>query len=177
LQKNNTLIAAAILAVLLAVGVTVQMHLQKKKFEKNVVERKKTSAGYDQKFIAMVNRLEEELTMRASFGYEGGKDPMTGKKRRVVIPKRRITRKPTKKTSKAPVRKIDPVKLTAIIYDDEKTRYTAVVMDGERSFSVEVGDKVRNRRITRITEEVIYMEDAKNYYKYDIFGHSGVKKK
>jgi hypothetical protein len=175
LEKIKPLILAAVLAVLLAVGMTIQMSLQKKRFDKNVVERKKTSQGYDKKFIDMVNRLEEELTMRASFGYEGGKDPMTGKKRRVVIPKRR--KKTAVKTEKKTEIRVDPVILTAIIYDDEKTRYTAVIMDGERSFSVEVGDKIRNRRITRITEEVIYMESADKHYKYDIYGHSSIKKK
>lgn len=176
MEKNNSLIIAAVLAVLLAVGITFQMNLQKRKFDKNVLESKKTSQGYDKRFIDMVNKLEEELTMRASFGYMGGKDPMTGKKRRVVR-RPRIRKKQPKQVEKIPVVKIDPVKLTAIIYDDEKTRYTAVVMDGERSFSVEVGDRVRNRRITRITEEVIYMQDAKFYYKYDIYGHSGKKKR
>ncbi len=174
MKKNTPLTTAAILAVILALGLAVRMQIQKSNFDKLVREGQKTSEGYDQKFIAMVEALEEELTMRASFGYEGGKDPMTGKKRKVVLPVRR--RKP-KKAKKGPKKVIDPVKLTAIIFEDEKRRFTAVVMDGERSFSVEVGDRVRGRKITRITNEAIFMEDRIAYYKYDIYGASKRKKK
>lgn len=173
-MKNNvTTIIAVILAILLAGGMSARIFMQKRDFDKVVHESIKTTEGYDQKLINMVKRLEHELATRASFGYRGGKDPMTGKKRRVVLPQKVAK----KKSVKAPKKKIDPVKLTAIIFDDEKTRYTAVVMDGERSYSVEVGDKLRDRKITKITEEMIYMENAEAYFAYDIFGKSKIKKK
>lgn len=173
MKKETTFIIVAILAVLLAVGMFIRTHMQKVNFDRVVHEALKTSEGYDQRLINMVKRLEEELAMRASFGYRGGKDPMTGKKRRVVLPRKIKGKKGTKK----PAKKLDPVKLTAIIFDDEKTRYTAVVMDGERSYSVEVGDKVRDRNITKITEEEIYMENAENFFAYDIYGKSKKKSK
>ena len=173
-MKNNAItIIAVILTVLLAGGMATRMFIQKRDFDRVVHESIKTTEGYDQKLINMVKRLEHELAMRASFGYRGGKDPMTGKKRRVVLPQKVVK----KKGKKEPAKAIDPVKLTAIIFDDEKTRYTAVVMDGERSYSVEVGDRVRDRKITKITEEMIYMENAEAYFAYDIYGKSKMKKK
>jgi hypothetical protein len=171
LKKETTFIIVAILAVFLAVGTFIRLHMQKENFDRVVQEALKTSEGYDQILINTVKRLEDELAMRASFGYQGGKDPMTGKKRSVVLPRKTVE----KKGAKEPAKKLDPVKLTAIIFDDEKTKYTAVVMDGERSYSVEVGDKVRDRKITKITEEMIYMEDAENFFAYDIYGK--IKKK
>lgn len=174
-MKNNVpTIIAVILAILLAGGMFFRTFIQKRSFDKTVHESIKTTEGYDQKLINMVKRLEYDLALRASFGYRGHKDPMTGKKRKVVLPKKVFKKKIDKKEPEAV---IDPVKLTAIIFDDEKTRYTAVVMDGERSYSVEVGDRVRDRRITRITEEMIYMENAEAYFAYDIYGNSKSKKK
>lgn len=173
-MKDNILtISAVILSILLAGGMAARMFIQKRDFDRVVHESIKTTEGYDQKLINMVKRLEHELATRASFGYTGGKDPMTGKKRVVVLPQKVVV----KKSKKEPEKTIDPVKLTAIIFDDEKTRYTAVVMDGERSYSVEVGDKVRDRKITKITEEMIYMENAEAYFAYDIYGKSKTKLK
>ena len=173
MKKETTFIIVAVLAVFLAVGMLIRTYTQKENFDRVVHEALKTSEGYDQRLINMVKRLEEELAMRASFGYLGGKDPMTGKNRRVVLPRKTKVKKGTK----APAKKLDPVKLTEIIFDDEKTKYTAVVMDGERSYSVEVGDRVRDRKITKITEEEIYMENAENYFAYDIRGKSKKKSK
>ena len=124
----------------------------------------------------MVNRLEEELATRASFGYTGGKDPMTGKIRRVA---RRITRqkKSLPVTPTPVVEPPDPFKLTAIIFDDEQNRYTAIVMKGERSFAVEVGDVVGDRKIQKITSERIFMDSDSLLYYYDISGKRGKKNK
>lgn len=174
MKKYTTLIAAAVLALLLAAGMSARMYLQKKQFDKTVVEALKTSEGYDREFIDMVNRLEVELATRASFGYTGGKDPMTGKLRTVV----RTEIKPKKVKPGKPVEEaVDPYKLTAIIYDDEGKKYTAIVMMEERSFAVEVGDKVGPRKIYKITSDRIFMESDSLYYYYDISGMKGVKKK
>lgn len=172
-MKQTSLIAACVLALLLGIGMSWRMYQQKRDFDKTVKEALKTSEGYDQKFINMVNRLEHELALRASFGYTGARDPMTGKRRRVVTPPR--TRpKPAKET---PEEKKDPMKLTAIIYDDDAGRHTAIVMHEERSYSVEVGDRVAGRRVTKITNEIIYMEDDSTYYKYDIYGRKAHRSK
>jgi hypothetical protein len=63
------------------------------------------------------------------------------------------------------------MRLTAIIADATGRKITAVVMDGERSFSVEQGDLVSGRKITRITNEGIYMESDSMMYFYDIYGN------
>jgi hypothetical protein len=174
MKQYTSLIIALVLVVVLAGGMTWRIHAQKKEFDKTVQTLLQTSEGYDQAFISMVNRLEEELARQASFGYTGKKDPMTGKVRTVVLPSR-----PSKKPgapAASPADK-DPMKLTAIIYDDVQKQFTAIVMDDERSFSVEVGDKVSDRRITRITDQVIYMESDSMRYKYDIFGGRASMKK
>ena len=179
MKKETTIIIAAVLALALAVGLFIRLTLQRTDFEKVRREALKTSEGYDQKLINTVNRLEEELATRASFGYQGRKDPMTGKTRMVVLPQKApVAKKGAVKgaVTEAPVY-IDPIKLTAIIFDDEQKKFTAVVMDGERSFSVEVGDKVRNRKITQITDQMIFMEDDAIFYVYDIHGNSKTKNK
>jgi len=71
----------------------------------------------------------------------------------------------------------DPVKLTAIIYDDKHNKHTAVVMVGERSYSVEVGEKIQGRIIRKISDRVIYMEGDSLIYKYDIYGKRATRKK
>ena len=43
-------------------------------------------------------------------------------------------------------------------------------MDGDRSLSVSVGDRVRGRRVTSVTKAAIFMEDEEKYYTYDISG-------
>jgi hypothetical protein len=175
MKKYTTLIAAAVLALLLAGGISLRMYMQKKQFDKTVTEALKTSEGYDRELIEMVNRLEEELATRASFGYTGGKDPMTGKIRSVV----RAYLKPAVSTPGKPAEEVyvDPYKLTAIIFDDESQKYAAIIMMDERSFAVEVGDVVGDRKIYRITSDRIYMESEKFYYFYDISGKSGQKEK
>lgn len=173
MKKYTTLIPAATLAFLLGVGISVQIFLHKNKFNKTVTEALRTSEGYDRDFIRMVNRLESVLATRASFGYIGEKDPMTGKMRtvaKVAIPEPKISGK------KEPIPVfIDPFKLTAIIYEDENKKFTAIVMMDERSFAVEVGDRVGDRRITRITAARIFMEDDSLMYYYDISGEKKQK--
>jgi hypothetical protein len=151
--------------------------------------------GYDQNFIAMVDRLEEELANRASFPYLGKKDPMTGKIRNVVIPvapprersARRERTVPAVKNNPqtAPVVSAavpvieapDPVRLTAVIYDDIKRVHTAIMMVGERSFSVEVGDRIYGRRTTGITVSSVTLEDQNKIYEYNISGQSSSRAK
>jgi len=179
-KKYSSLLIASILILALALGMTVYIVMQKNKFNKMVHESLKTSEGYDRDFIAMVEHLELLLATRASFGYEGGKDPMTGKIRKVVLEvKKKAIKAVAKRESAASVsaEPVDPFKLTAIIFEEEKSRYTAVVMDGERSYSVEVGDRIKDRKITRITDEVLIMEDDQKFFMYDIYGRSTSKSK
>lgn len=186
MDKNAFTVILSIIALVLAGIITLRITMQKSIFDRTVDEALETSDGYDKKLIGMVNRLEDELVTRASFGYIGKKDPMTGRKRRVVLPQRikrrpKVAKKPEiiKEIEVAPPEKpvipeVDPVKLTAIIYDEEKRKYTAIVMDGERSFSVEVGDVVHGRKITKITNEMISMENEITRYMYDVFGKKSV---
>jgi Tfp pilus assembly protein PilP len=174
MKRYPGVIVASVLAVVIAVVLVVRVSMRKRHFDQTVREALSTSEGYDQRFIKMVKNLEEHLARQASFGYTGGKDPMTGKVRRVVQPRRAAPRRPRKQ---APVAEVDPVKLTAIIFDDVAGEYTAVIMDGERSYSVEVGDRIRNRRITRITEDAVLMISDTMMYRYDIYGRSAKKKR
>lgn len=175
MKKYRLTIVAALLAVLTAGALLVRITFQKRHFDKTVSEALKTSEGYDQKFIDMVNRLEYELALRASFGYIGQKDPMTGKERRVV--RRRIWKKKKKTEKKPEPPAVDSVKLTAIIYDDVKKEYTAIIMVGERSFAIETGDYVVGRRITTINNERVIMNDDNALYIYDITGEKSKVKR
>jgi len=177
-------VVAAVLAVALAGYAAFRIDDQKTKFDKTVKETLKVSEGYDQQFIDMVNRLEDELAERASFGYAGRKDPMTGTTRAVAAQTPRPAggrRAAAAAVSSAgavdvdgaqarPVVEVDPVRLTAIIFDNTKSLYTAVVMDGDRSFSAEVGDRIAGRRITKITHDEIYMETEQERFIYNILG-------
>lgn len=164
----------AVCAVITAGALLARITFQKRHFDKTVSEALKTSEGYDQKFIDMVNRLEYELALRASFGYSGQKDPMTGKERRVV---QRIRRKRKKTEKKPEPPAVDSVKLTAIIYDDDKNEYTAIIMVGERSFAIETGDYVVGRKITTINGERVIMNDEDALYIYDITGEKSKVKR
>lgn len=173
MNKYTTMIAASVLAVITAGGLTLRVYLQKRHFDRTVNEALKTSEGYDQRFIDMVNRLENELALRASFGYSGQKDPLTGKER-LVVQSRPQQRRPaavkvTQKNEPAPPA-VDSVKLTAIIFDDVKKSYAAIMMVGERSFAVESGDYVVGRLVTTITGERVVMEDDDAYFIYEITG-------
>jgi hypothetical protein len=172
-------VAAAVLALVLAGYAAYRVEDQKKTFDRTVKETLMVSEGYDQQFIDMVNRLEDELAERASFGYAGRKDPMTGTTRAVAAQTRFASRRAAAQRVDAadvdggdakPMVGVDPVRLTAIIFDNTKGLYTAVVMDGDRSFSAEVGDRIAGRRITKITNDEIYMENDVERFIYNILG-------
>jgi len=184
MSKYSILVYSCILAVVVAGLGAYLIQKQKKSFDATVRTSLQVSEGYDQQFIDMVNRLEDELAERASFGYAGRKDPMTGTTR-MVAARPTITRSARRAAAAAPaqaaavesnevkvVEEVDPVRLTAIIFDNSKNIYTAVVMDGDRSFSVEVGDRVAGRRITRITNENVHMENDQYRFTYGILGNN-----
>ena len=184
MKKYSILIAASIIATVAAIGLFARITVQKKHFDATVKEALETSEGYDQQFINMVNRLEYELALRASFGYSGQKDPMTGKERIVVsnapFPRRKAA--PAAAVAANPAQAVaevaeDSVKLTAIIFDDSKETYTAIVMVGERSFAIEVGDYVVGRKITTINAERVIMEDDGAFYMYEITGRKDKREK
>jgi hypothetical protein len=191
-MRFNPFIASAVLAMVLALGLALRVFSQNNGFRREVNESLATTEGYDQKFIDLVDHLEEVLTVRASFSYPGGKDPMTGRRREVAAPveapspRRVATSKPSAQpkaakadTAKAPIATVeipDRVKLTAIIADDYG-QHTAIVMDGERSLSVDVGDMVGNRKVTRITGKEITMENDSALYSYDLSGSRNYQKK
>jgi hypothetical protein len=189
MKQNQLLLIASLLAIVVSIVIVYRAFAAKAKFDRSVTESLKTSEGYDQRFIDMVNRLEDLLATRAQFGYSGGKDPMTGTKRQVVQQKppkitkgRRVVRPTgpaveTPSTSVEPAEEVDPVKLTAVIADATGKKITAVIMDGERSLSVDPGDKVAGRKITRITNDGLYMESDTAYYFYDIYGNVVKKNK
>jgi hypothetical protein len=76
-----------------------------------------------------------------------------------------------------PVIAEDSVRLTAIIFDDVKEVYTAIVMVGERSYAIEAGDYVVGRRITTINSERVIMEDDRAFYMYEITGRKDRREK
>lgn len=192
-MRFNPFTAAAVLAMTLAFGLALRVFSQSQGFRHKVQESLATTEGYDQKFIDLVDHLEAILTKRASFAYPGGKDPMTGRRREVADPSASISRrisaapaaklKPGIKTAKVDssftlpaVPPPDLVKLTAIIADDYG-QHTAIVMDGERSISVDVGDMVGKRKVTKITSKDITMEDDTATYSYDIAGNRVYQRK
>ncbi len=166
---------------------------QQKNYRALVNKTAQITEGYDQQFLAMVDRLEHELTERASFPYLGKKDPMTGKTRSVVpTPPRekekspRIARNPVQAQPIQGLPEVkaleevvipDPVRLTAVIFDDIKRVHTAIMMVGERSYSVEVGDRVHGRRATEISVSSVTLEDQTNIYQYNINGQKSSRAK
>jgi hypothetical protein len=184
-MKWNASLGVAIAATILAAALLLRMTQLHQGFQKVVQQSLVTSEGYDQNFITLVNHLEDVLATRASFSYPGGKDPMTGRQREVARPEvaptvvRRIpTARTTDKPSAAPVAAIesDPVRLTALIADDFG-RYTAIVMDGERSISVDVGDQVGEKRVVRISNREIVMESGSSLITYSLNGTRSVSPK
>lgn len=185
--------------MVLAFGLALRVFSQNNGFRREVSESLATSEGYDQKFIDLVNHLEEVLTIRASFSYPGGRDPMTGRRREIAMlasttehrrsapsaPARAAKSASKPATSKSkdldtlpppPSTPTDKVKLTAIIADDYG-QHTAIVMDGERSQSVDVGDIVGTRKVTKITSKEVTMEDDTAIYGYDISGNRNYQRK
>lgn len=166
---NRGLIAITlILTVVASAAIFLRVTSVKDKYDTMVAESKKVSEGYDRAFIAMVDHLEAILAERASFPYLGGKDPMTGKKRIVARP---APKKKVKKTGE-PEKKVvvDPFRLTAIIFDDIKKEYTAIMMVGERSYSIEMGDMIRGRKAERITDQYVQLNDGTVRKRYGIDG-------
>lgn len=189
-MRFNPFTAAAVLAMVMAFGLALRVFSQNSGFRHEVNQSLATTEGYDQKFIDLVNHLEDVLAIRASFSYPGGKDPMTGRRREVVAapqapaPRRIASGKASSPAKAAPAAKVDSsksappdrVKLTAIIADDYG-QHTAIVMDGERSLSVDVGDMVGERKVTRVTSKEITMEDETAVYGYDLSGNKNYQRK
>jgi hypothetical protein len=186
---------ASALAMILAFGLALRIFSQSYGFRHTVNQSLANTEGYDQKFIDLVDHIEDVLTTRASFAYPGGRDPMTGRRREVAMPVVQETNKrvsasksksskanpekrpaPKPDSAKTPEPPIDKVKLTAIIADDYG-QHTAIVMDGERSMSVDVGDMVGSRKVTKITSKEVTMEDAAATYSYDISGNRNYQPK
>lgn len=178
-QKSGRLLIAAIVTSLVAGGIALRAFQLKFSFDRTVKGSANTSEGYDRMLIGKVNTLEDELATRASFGYTGGKDPMTGRRRRVARPRvarpapKPVAAQPESTATRPQPEPVDSIRLAAIIHEDDRDRYTAVVMDGERSVSVEVGDWVAGRRITQITNDAVFMENASARFRYDIEGGRG----
>jgi hypothetical protein len=187
-MKLSAFQGAAIVAFFLALAITVRITLVHGDFQRTVRQSLSTSEGYDQKFIDLVNHLEDVLTTRASFSYPGGRDPMSGRQRvmaeapKSVTPTaRRITQGTAPATASGakaaapanapatPAEAPDPFKLTALIADDFG-RYTAIVMNGERSMSVDVGDAVGDRTVTRISAREIVLESPTTTITYGLNG-------
>jgi hypothetical protein len=193
-MKVSAFTLASALAMALALGLALRIFSQHRGFEKVVDASRVSNEGYDQQFIDLVNKMEKVLAQRASFSYPGGKDPMTGRRREVAAPvaesapKRiaAVAAKPKAGAKAAPKPDTsfnlpaepppDKVKLTAIIADDYG-QHTAIVMDGERSLSVDVGDQVGARKVTRITSKEIAMEDESAIYTYDLAGNRTYQRK
>jgi hypothetical protein len=183
-----------------ALVVLLRINTHQVAFDQEEARMQAQTANYDQEFISMVNRLESELAERANFPFLGGKDPMTGKTRVVVAPQRvesskapkeKTNKKTSKGDSKDTVKTTepsetpvvqdsvkvvsvslpDPVRLTAVIYDDFKKAFTAIMMENERSYSVEVGDKIRGRVTKSINAQQVILEDNERTYQYDISGN------
>lgn len=176
--------AAATLALLLAIGMFARIYSQNSGFHRVVRESLATSEGYDQIFIDLVHHLEDVLTTRASFPFLGGIDPMTGRRREIaatVFPSSRQRSLPPQRQTKvkptspaivdSPPRSevADKVRLTAIIAD-EYGQHTAIVMNGERSLSVDVGDGVGDRKVIRISSKELVMADDSVTFTYSLSG-------
>lgn len=192
-MKVNPFAAAALLAMALALGLSIRVFSQNNGFRREVTQSLATTEGYDQMFIDLVNHMEEVLAHRASFSYPGGKDPLTGRRREVAAPvaqapvPRMAASAPPKGKPAGPAKPADDdvlpaapppdrVKLTAIIADDYG-QHTAIVMNGERSMSVDVGDLVGDRKVTKVTSKEITMEDDTAIYSYDISGNRNYNRK
>ena len=216
-MKYNPFAISALLAMVVAFGMSLRIFSQDRGFLHVVNESLATTEGYDQKFIDLVNHLEKVMATRASFSYPGGKDPMTGRRREVATlvdgdasPARssmnKISGNKTGKGGRTDGKAVgknsgnktdtnavldsaaagaaalaaqppeDNVKLTALIADDYG-QHTAIVMNGERSQSVEVGDMVGKRKVIKITSKEITMEDDSAIYSYDLSGNRNYQKK
>jgi hypothetical protein len=173
MKERKSIIIPAVLALLLGLVSSIRIGCERRSFAATVREAHETSEGYDQKFIDMVNRLEDILATRASFGFMGKKDPMTGRTR--VVAEQSST--PVRRTGKQAVKKEEDFKITAIIFDDNSNPLAAVGMDGERSFSLEVGDFLRDKKVMKITSDGVIMANETHYFLFDINGNVKSKKR
>lgn len=189
-MNQKLMMTASVLALVLSIIILVRISIVKNSFESTVLSSLKTSEGYDEKFITMVDKLENVLTTQASFGYSGGKDPMSGDRRESAKAEPEAAPPPPNATPNQQAPKAtqvlpaaphlpppDAMKLTAIIGDAADRHLTAIVLDGEHSYSVDVGDMVSGRRITRITSDGIFMENATQTFYYDIYGKRQIRNK
>jgi hypothetical protein len=187
-MNQKTMLIASILALVLALFIFVRMTIVKHSFDMSVSASLKTSEGYDEKFITKVNNLENILATRVSFGYSGAKDPMAGTRHQAEsAPAPVVAASPRPPHPVGPATVVaapprvvvssDPVKLTAIIGDANDRHLTAIIMDGNKSYSVDAGDMISGRRITRITSEGVFMENASQSYYYDIYGKRQTRNK
>ncbi len=179
-MKFTSALGSALMAAILALVLLIRMTQIHQFFQKTVRQSLVVTEGYDQKFIDLVNHLEDVLATRASFSYPGGKDPMTGRQREVaqyvpIAPVKRVASTPrtagpaNQASLPAPVAVNDPFRLTALIADDYG-RYTAIVMDGERSMSVDVGDMVSGRKVLRISSREIVLGNDAGSMTYNLNG-------
>jgi len=181
-MKKSILISLA--AIILAIVLVVRIVTSEQKFSTEVQKSHSVSAGYDREFIGLVNRLERELALRAQFGFKGKKDPLTSRRRVIAEPAEvapvqvasiavrsssrsaKVIPQPVG-TAKSPT---PTVRVTAIIFDDSKNKYTAMVMEGDRSQVLEVGDAYGYRKVTAISSSSVTISDVQNSYTYDLRG-------
>jgi hypothetical protein len=187
MSQHRIIVYSSITALVVSAVFGLSIRARSVDFTRTVSAALSTSVNYDNQFIAMVDRLEKELATRASFGYEGGKDPMTGLVRQVVA---MLPKEPPKSAANGNIdltdtadksrpvvaapEMADSIRLTAIIYDTDAKNYTAVVLSGERSFSVNVGDRVTDRTIRSISDVAIVMETDSLSYRFDVSGKRSV---
>lgn len=175
-MKWNPFFGAAAFAFVLGFILLLRSYFLHDQFQTTVFQSQLSTEGYDKKLVDLVRHMEDILATRASFGYGGEKDPLTGKTRQVVLPeasKRKVATKENSNPSLNIKDEVDPVRLTAIVTDDYGIN-TAVVMDGERSLSVDAGDTVNGRRVIKITKESVIMEKDGVQYYYDVSGKKEV---
>ncbi len=183
----------SLVAIILAMVLVVRIVSSEQKFDSEVKVSHSASAGYDREFIDLVNRLEKELALRARFGFKGKKDPMTGRKRVIAEPAEIAPVKfasiavssPAEKSGKVKDKKpvanpvvkavVPSVRVTAIIFDDLKNSYTAMIMDGDRSLVLEIGDRFNQKTVTAITNGTLTVSDSQNSYTYDLRGQVTVR--
>jgi Tfp pilus assembly protein PilP len=169
--KEKMLIAASLGALALAIFLFARILAVKRDFDATVRESYRTTEGYDQQFIDRVNRFEQVLVNRATFGYPGGKDPMTGAVRRLAAEKTATgTAAPKMTHAPLPAGTDDALRLAAVISYPQGQKRTALIMQGDRSFTVDAGDAVPGGRVAGITHEGILIDRDNGSFFYNING-------
>lgn len=189
-MKKSFLISLA--ALILAAVMVYRISAIDRSFSAEVKKSQSASAGYDVAFINLVNHLEKELATRAQFGFSGDKDPFTGRQRMIAapvaepikvasiaVPGKKVDTKSVKPAGKAkPVasRPSSPaIRVSAIIYEQTKNSYTAIVMEGDRTLTLEVGDVFGSLKVTAITGTSFTCSDSKSEYTYDLRGQVSIR--